>query len=129
MIKVEGHSNLYRDEKNGAIVNCDNQGYNQYVRSLEYTERKDKDIENLRKINSKRKIEKILISEDWIKNYSIIQKPFQKKIFIRIQNREPILVLNKEFFYDKSNIEKKSINQIFEYVSLAKKKSIEWVTQ
>ena len=35
----------------------------------------------------------------------------------------------KEFFYDKSNIEKKSINQIFEYVSLAKKKSIEWVTQ
>ena len=58
-------------------------------------------IETLRKINSKRKIEKVLISEDWIKNYSIIQKPFQKKIFIRIQNREPILVLNKEFFYDK----------------------------
>tara|TARA_B100002019_G_C21246919_1_gene588880 strand:+ start:521 stop:727 length:207 start_codon:yes stop_codon:yes gene_type:complete len=49
MIKVEGHSNLYRDEKSGAIVNCDNQGYNQYVRSLEYTERKDKEIENLRK--------------------------------------------------------------------------------
>jgi hypothetical protein len=49
MIKVEGHSNLYRDEKSGAIVNCDNQGYDQYVRSLEYTERKDKEIENLRK--------------------------------------------------------------------------------
>ena len=58
-------------------------------------------IETLRKKNSKRKIEKVLISEDWIKNYSIIHKPFQKKIFIRIQNREPILVLNKEFFYDK----------------------------
>ena len=58
-------------------------------------------IETLRKTNSKRKIEKVLISEDWIKNYSIIHKPFQKKIFIRIQNREPILVLNKEFFYDK----------------------------
>ncbi len=49
MIKVEGHSNLYRDEKSGAIVNCDNQGYDQYIKSLEYTERKDKEIENLRK--------------------------------------------------------------------------------
>ena len=59
-------------------------------------------IETLRKINSKRKIEKVLISEDWIENYSIMQKPFQKKIFIRIKNREPILVLNDEFFYDKN---------------------------
>jgi len=49
MIKVEGHSNLYRDEKSGAIVNYDNQGYNQYIKSLEYTEKKDKEIENLRK--------------------------------------------------------------------------------
>tara|TARA_A100001391_G_C5059826_1_gene275745 strand:+ start:79 stop:285 length:207 start_codon:yes stop_codon:yes gene_type:complete len=49
MIKVEGHSNLYRDEKSGAIVNYDNQGYDQYIKSLEYTERKDKEIENLRK--------------------------------------------------------------------------------
>ena len=30
-----------------------------------------------------------------------MQKPFQKKIFIRIKNREPILVLNNKFFYDK----------------------------
>ena len=58
-------------------------------------------IEALRKTNSKRKIEKALISEDWIENYSIMQKPFQKKIFIRIKNREPILVLNDKFFYDK----------------------------
>ena len=58
-------------------------------------------IETLRKTNSKRKIEKVLISEDWIENYSIMQQPFQKKIFIRIKNREPILVLNNKFFYDK----------------------------
>ena len=58
-------------------------------------------IETLRKTNSKRKIEKALISEDWIENYSIKQQPFQKKIFIRIKNREPILVLNDKFFYDK----------------------------
>ncbi len=59
-------------------------------------------IETLRKSNSKRKIEKVLISEDWIENYSIMQKPFQKKIFIRIKNREPVLVLNDKFFYDKN---------------------------
>ena len=59
-------------------------------------------IETLRKTNSKRKIEKVLISEDWIEKYSIKQKPFQKKIFNRIKNREPILVLNDEFFYDKN---------------------------
>ena len=58
-------------------------------------------IETLRKTNSKRKIEKVLSSEDWIENFSIMQKPFQKKIFIRIKNREPILVLNDKFFYDK----------------------------
>ena len=58
-------------------------------------------IETSRKTNSKRKIEKALISEDWIENYSIMQQPFQKKIFIRIKNREPILVLNDKFFYDK----------------------------
>jgi hypothetical protein len=32
MIPVEGHPNLYRDEKSGAIINCDTIGYNQYQR-------------------------------------------------------------------------------------------------
>ena len=31
MIPVEGHKNLFRDEKTGAIVNCDNTGYSDYV--------------------------------------------------------------------------------------------------
>ena len=34
MIKVEGHPHLYRDEKTGAIINCDDIGYEQYVKSL-----------------------------------------------------------------------------------------------
>jgi len=34
MIRVKGHPNLYRDEASGAIINCDNQSYNQYVNSL-----------------------------------------------------------------------------------------------
>jgi hypothetical protein len=34
MIPVKGHPNLYRDENSGAIINCDNTAYNQYVNSL-----------------------------------------------------------------------------------------------
>jgi len=34
MIRVEGHKNLYRDEKSGAIVNCDATSYNQYINNL-----------------------------------------------------------------------------------------------
>ena len=30
MIPVEGHKNLYRDEKSVAIINCDSLGYSQY---------------------------------------------------------------------------------------------------
>ena len=36
MIKVEGHSHLYRDETTGAIINCDDNGYDQYMISLNY---------------------------------------------------------------------------------------------
>ena len=31
MIPVEGHQNLFRDEKTGAIVNRDSNGYSQYM--------------------------------------------------------------------------------------------------
>ena len=57
-------------------------------------------ISILKTTNSKRQIENVIRSQDWIKNYSIIQKPFQNKIFINIENREPIFVLNNQFFYD-----------------------------
>lgn len=30
MIPVEGHKHLYRDEKSGAIINCDTSGYIAY---------------------------------------------------------------------------------------------------
>ena len=30
MIQVEGHKQLYRDEKTGAIINCDTSGYMRY---------------------------------------------------------------------------------------------------
>lgn len=31
MIPIEGHDNLFRDEKSGAIINCDEFGYSQYI--------------------------------------------------------------------------------------------------
>lgn len=48
MIPVEGHSNLYRDEKSGAIVNCDNQSYNQYLIGVEKRKKQQLEIECLK---------------------------------------------------------------------------------
>ena len=33
MIRVEGHPNLYRDEKTGAIINDDSSGYSAYMQA------------------------------------------------------------------------------------------------
>ena len=49
MIKVEGHSNLYRDENTGAIVNHDSTGYNQYVNSLTQRDLRKKELDEIKK--------------------------------------------------------------------------------
>ena len=45
MIPVEGHKNLYRDEKSGAIINTDSQGFSQYKKSknIKLTQRQEID--------------------------------------------------------------------------------------
>ena len=48
MIKVEGHSNLYRDEVSGAIINCDTASYNQYVNSLSKQELRKKELDDIK---------------------------------------------------------------------------------
>lgn len=48
MIPVKGHPNLYRDEQTGAIVNCDNQAYNQYMNSLNNRNLQKQEIENIK---------------------------------------------------------------------------------
>ena len=58
-------------------------------------------IYKLKKSESRKEIEKIISNQDWIKNYSLVYKPFKKDIYLNIQNREPVFVLNEEFFYDK----------------------------
>jgi len=48
MMKVEGHPHLYRDEKSGAIVNCDSMGYNQYVNSLRQKELQKNELDKMK---------------------------------------------------------------------------------
>ena len=48
MLKVEGHSNLYRDENTGAILNCDENGYLNYVRSRERRNAQNAEIDKIK---------------------------------------------------------------------------------
>ena len=49
MIRVEGHTNLYRDEHSGAIVNCDSTSYNQYLNIVNNRESQKKELDVIRK--------------------------------------------------------------------------------
>ena len=48
IIPVEGHKHLYRDEKSGAIVSSDSQGYLQYKRIREQKKYQENEINKLR---------------------------------------------------------------------------------
>lgn len=49
MIRVEGHPNLYRDERSGAIINCDSVAYNQYVNSLNSRDSQKRELNEMKK--------------------------------------------------------------------------------
>tara|TARA_B100000214_G_C23925276_1_gene608007 strand:+ start:989 stop:1189 length:201 start_codon:yes stop_codon:yes gene_type:complete len=49
MIRVEGHSNLYRDEKTGAIVNMDTVGYRSYLESSKIAKEEKNELNNMKK--------------------------------------------------------------------------------
>jgi len=48
MIRIEGHQNLYRDEKTGAIVNTDTAGYSQYIKMKNEKQRQREEIDQLK---------------------------------------------------------------------------------
>ena len=48
MLKVKGHSNLYRDENTGAILNCDQNGYLNYIKSRERMSAQRDEIDNIK---------------------------------------------------------------------------------
>jgi chromosome condensin MukBEF ATPase and DNA-binding subunit MukB len=49
MIPVEGHPNLYRDEKTGAIINYDHQGHNQYFNIVNNRKKQKEEIDTIKK--------------------------------------------------------------------------------
>ena len=57
-------------------------------------------VSELKNSKSRKQIEKILKRQDWIKDFSLVYKPFKKEVYLSIVNREPIFVLNNQFFYD-----------------------------
>ena len=62
MIKVEGHPHLYRDEKTGAIINCDDVGYEQYVKSQKLRKNQKEEIQNMKNdIDEIKSLLKILV--------------------------------------------------------------------
>ena len=48
MLSVQGHKHLYRDEKSGAIINCDTQGYQQYINLKNKKNEEQEEIKRLR---------------------------------------------------------------------------------
>lgn len=48
MIPVEGHPDLFRDEKTGAIVNCDEAAYLAYKKAAKFRMNQKSEIENLK---------------------------------------------------------------------------------
>lgn len=56
MIPVEGHKNLFRDEKSGAIVNNDTFEYSQYVKMKSEKKKQKDEIEKIKNDISEIKI-------------------------------------------------------------------------
>ena len=53
MIPVEGHKNLFRDEKTGAIINMDTSGYTNYLSDKRKNSDKQAELDEMKKeINS-----------------------------------------------------------------------------
>ena len=49
MIQGEGHPNLYRDEKTGAIINNDSSGYSAYMKQKSKKELEKEELNNMKK--------------------------------------------------------------------------------
>ena len=48
MIKVEGHSNLFRDEKTGAIINMDDNEYEKYLKLKRRDSKKERELSKMK---------------------------------------------------------------------------------
>ena len=49
MIPVEGHKNLFRDEKTGAIINTDDSGYSNYMSDKRRNSDRQAELDDVKK--------------------------------------------------------------------------------
>jgi len=49
MIPVQGHKNLFRDEKTGAIINMDASGYSNYMSDKRRNSDKQSELDSMKK--------------------------------------------------------------------------------
>ena len=49
MIPVEGHKNLFRDKDSGAIINHDNNSYNNYIKDKRRNEIKKEEFDAMKR--------------------------------------------------------------------------------
>lgn len=59
MIPVEGHTNLFRDEKSGAIINRDSIGYQNYIKMRDERKKQRDEINQLK--NDVNEIKRLLV--------------------------------------------------------------------
>ena len=59
-------------------------------------------VSEIKTIESKKELEELLLSQDWIDSYSLKFKPFSDEATLSILNRKPIFILNSEFYVDKN---------------------------
>jgi len=64
LVRVDGHTNLYRDISTGAIVNVDNMSYEQYLNGVSSRMNTKKEIHQLKSdVNEIKSLLKELINE------------------------------------------------------------------
>lgn len=63
-VPVEGHSGFYRDSVSGAILNCNDSEYNNYLKTKELKVREKQEIENLKNdVNEIKDMMKLILSK------------------------------------------------------------------
>lgn len=63
-IPVEGHSGLYRDANTGAILNCDDAAYVNYMKTKELKIKEKQEIQNLKNdVNEIKDMMKLILSK------------------------------------------------------------------
>jgi len=66
MIPVQGHKHLHRDEKSGAIVNNDSQGYSQYIAMRDKRNHEENELKRLRSdIDEIKSLLKEVLNKTW----------------------------------------------------------------